>query len=37
MHPNAIVLLDEAAASKLERRVYYRWIYDSKDKLEGRL
>lgn len=37
MHRNALVLLDEAAASELERGQYYRWIHDSKDRLEGRL
>jgi glucosamine-6-phosphate deaminase len=30
MHPNAKVFLDAAAASRLEREDYYRWVYDHK-------
>jgi glucosamine-6-phosphate deaminase len=30
MHPSAIVLLDEAAASRLEKADYYRWVYENK-------
>lgn len=30
MHPNTIVILDEAAASKLERKDYYKWTYENK-------
>lgn len=30
MHPTVHVLLDEAAASKLARRDYYRWVFDRK-------
>jgi len=30
MHPNATVIIDEAAASKLERVGYYRWTYENK-------
>jgi glucosamine-6-phosphate deaminase len=30
MHPRAIVLLDEEAASELKRADYYRWVYDHK-------
>jgi glucosamine-6-phosphate deaminase len=30
MHPHAIIIVDEAAASKLNRADYYRWIYDNK-------
>lgn len=30
MHPSVKVCLDEAAASKLERADYYRWVYDGK-------
>ncbi|NIM11316.1 MAG: glucosamine-6-phosphate deaminase [Candidatus Aminicenantes bacterium] len=30
MHPEAVVIIDEAAASKLERSDYYRWVYDNK-------
>lgn len=30
MHPSVKVCLDEAAASKLERADYYRWVYEGK-------
>jgi glucosamine-6-phosphate deaminase len=30
MHPKTVILLDEAAASKLKRADYYRWVYDHK-------
>jgi glucosamine-6-phosphate deaminase len=30
MHPHATVVLDEAAASALKRRDYYRWVYENK-------
>lgn len=30
IHPVTIVIVDEAAASKLERADYYRWVYDNK-------
>ncbi|NPU97125.1 MAG: glucosamine-6-phosphate deaminase [Candidatus Omnitrophica bacterium] len=30
LHPNTIFLLDEAAASKLERNDYYKWVYENK-------
>jgi glucosamine-6-phosphate deaminase len=30
MHPKVKVYLDEAAASKLARRDYYRWVFDQK-------
>lgn len=30
MHPNATVIIDEAAASKLERVDYYKWTYENK-------
>ncbi len=30
MHPNAIVILDEAAASKLSKIDYYKWVYKNK-------
>lgn len=36
MHRDAVVLLDEGAASALERKDYYQWIQDNKDRLEGR-
>lgn len=32
MHPKAIVIVDEDAASKLEKADYYRWVYDNKPK-----
>ncbi|MBZ0258778.1 6-phosphogluconolactonase, partial [bacterium] len=30
LHPDTIVFLDEAAASKLERYDYYKWVYENK-------
>ena len=30
MHPNVRVYLDEAAAAKLKRTDYYRWVYENK-------
>ncbi|MCP5106747.1 MAG: glucosamine-6-phosphate deaminase [bacterium] len=30
MHPDTAVIVDEAAASKLERSDYYRWVYANK-------
>jgi glucosamine-6-phosphate deaminase len=30
MHPNAKIFLDDAAASRLDRSDYYRWVYDHK-------
>jgi glucosamine-6-phosphate deaminase len=30
MHPNATVILDEAAASKLKRVDYYKWTYENR-------
>ena len=30
MHPNAIFIIDEDAAHKLQKRDYYRWIYQYK-------
>lgn len=33
MHPNAIVIVDEAAASKLKRIDYYKWMYKNRPKL----
>lgn len=30
MHPEARFLVDEGAASKLERSEYYRWVFDNK-------
>lgn len=29
MHPRCVVILDEAAASRLKRSDYYRWIFES--------
>ncbi|MFZ4682009.1 MAG: glucosamine-6-phosphate deaminase, partial [Terrimicrobiaceae bacterium] len=30
MHSEAKAFLDEAAASRLQRADYYRWVYDQK-------
>lgn len=30
LHPDTLVLLDEAAASKLKRYDYYKWVYENK-------
>ncbi|HYE98572.1 MAG TPA: glucosamine-6-phosphate deaminase [Planctomycetota bacterium] len=30
LHPRAVVVLDEAAASKLKRRDYYKWVFANK-------
>jgi len=30
LHPNAVIVLDEAAAAKLVNSEYYRWVYDHK-------
>ena len=30
MHPRAVAVLDEASASKLKRRDYYRWVFANK-------
>jgi glucosamine-6-phosphate deaminase len=30
MHPNATVIIDEDAASKLKRVDYYKWTYENK-------
>jgi glucosamine-6-phosphate deaminase len=30
MHPRAIFILDEEAASRLTRTDYYRWVYENK-------
>jgi glucosamine-6-phosphate deaminase len=32
-HPRCTVVLDEAAASKLKRRDYYRWVWENKEKV----
>ena len=33
LHPRVIVVLDEAAAAKLQQADYYRWVQDQKQKL----
>lgn len=30
MHPHATVILDEAAAGRLKRRDYYKWVFENK-------
>lgn len=30
LHPRATVILDEAAAAKLKRREYYKWVFENK-------
>jgi glucosamine-6-phosphate deaminase len=30
MHPEAVVIIDEGAASKLKKADYYRWVFDNK-------
>ncbi len=35
LHPRVYVVLDEAAASKLEHADYYRWVQQEKQKLSG--
>ncbi|MEP9382185.1 glucosamine-6-phosphate deaminase [Nocardioides sp. KR10-350] len=35
LHPHATVLLDEAAASRLERAVHYRFVYEGKPAWQG--
>lgn len=30
MHPRAIFILDEEAATRLTRTDYYRWVYENK-------
>jgi glucosamine-6-phosphate deaminase len=30
MHPRCKLIVDEAAAVKLKRSDYYRWVYDNK-------
>ena len=37
MHPNAVVVVDEAAAGKLERLDYHKWVQEAKGKIAGRL
>ncbi|NUP89659.1 MAG: glucosamine-6-phosphate deaminase [Candidatus Sumerlaeia bacterium] len=33
LHPNAVVVLDEEAASELKQRDYYKWVYAQKPKV----
>ncbi|MFP4028339.1 MAG: glucosamine-6-phosphate deaminase [Candidatus Brocadiia bacterium] len=37
LHPNAIVIVDEAAGSKLERLEYYKWGQEAKNEIADRL
>ena len=37
LHSYAIVVLDEKAASKLERKEYYNWVRDNKNVVEKRI
>ncbi|MBS3764392.1 MAG: glucosamine-6-phosphate deaminase [Planctomycetes bacterium] len=37
LHPNAIVIVDEAAGSKLERLEYYKWVQEAKNEIADRL
>jgi glucosamine-6-phosphate deaminase len=34
LHPKATVIVDEAAASQLKEREYYRWIFDNEPEWE---
>ncbi len=34
LHPNVKIILDEAAASRLTRKDYYRWVYNNKKGVE---
>jgi len=37
LHPRVTVILDEAAASKLKRKEYYKFVYDAEEKIGLRL
>ena len=37
MHPNAVVVVDEGAASKLQRLDYYKWVQQLKGELADRV
>ena len=37
MHPNAMIVMDEAAASKLERLDYYKWVQEARRDVAGKL
>lgn len=34
LHPQAKIIIDENAASQLERKNYYRWVYEHKNKVD---
>ena len=34
-HPNAVVIVDEAAASKLQGQAYYRWSFENEPRWEA--
>ncbi len=35
VHPDAIVIVDEAAASRLERLDYYKWVQQAREQIAG--
>lgn len=37
MHPSAVVIIDEAAGSRLERLEYYKWAHEAKQEIADRL
>ena len=37
LHPNAVVIVDEAAASKLARLDYFKWCQEAKPQLTGKV
>jgi glucosamine-6-phosphate deaminase len=37
MHPDVVAIIDEDAASELERADYYRWVQDNWSQIEDRL
>lgn len=37
LHPEAKIIIDEEAASLLERKDYYRWVYEHKEKVNAYL
>lgn len=34
LHPNTVVILDEAAAAELTQTEYYKWVFDNEPKWE---
>ena len=34
-HPNAVVIVDEAAASELQGKAYYRWSFENEPRWEA--